>query len=318
MRIYVIVTLLILAGWPLNAAKKDPAYREARHNGALTKIVLHVADDDGKPVVDASVRVFLGMNFRPKGRWIGGTTDTNGVFVVDGKTCGDEIEVCVAKVGYYNTKAKYWYAKMGAEHEVKDGKWQPYGADEKIRLRKILSPIRMVSHVDGRFAFSIAATNVVFGFDMVSNDWVAPYGKGKIADFNAEFQSDGLPPNASKFSRITLSFPDPLGGAYEEGLQSQSDFKGPYFANTNRFANVPVVLENTWSESGRQRGALGENRMLVVRSRCKVDERGRLLSAHYSSLDRLSFSTAFNKPGSCRMLYHFNPTPNDANLEPKR
>jgi len=111
MRIHVIVTLLILAGLPLNAAKKDPMYR----NGALTNMVLHVADDDGMPVADAHVRVFLGMNFRPKGRWIGGATDTNGVFVVEGKTCGDEIEICLAKVGYYGAKVKYSYAKMGAE-----------------------------------------------------------------------------------------------------------------------------------------------------------------------------------------------------------
>ena len=311
----VMAVVLLLGGLSLGAAGKDPAYREARHSGALTRIELHIADDDGIPVGNAKVKAFLGMNFRPKGMWVEGLSDTNGIFVVSGKTCGDEIEVFVAKDGYYGSKVKYCYATMGAEHEVKDGKWQQYGAKENIVLRKIKNPIRIVSNEEGRYDFPIMATNVVIGFDMAKNDLVCPYGKGDTADFYLEFKSDGLPPNASKWSRLTITYPMPHAAAYEATASAQSEFKGCYSAECNRFSATPIVLENRLTGFGRVKDVLGEKKVVVIRSRCKVDEQGRLLSANYSILDHLSFSTAFNKPGSCRIIYHFNPKPNDTNLE---
>ena len=42
----VMAVVLLLGGLSLGAAGKDPAYREARHSGALTRIELHIADDD--------------------------------------------------------------------------------------------------------------------------------------------------------------------------------------------------------------------------------------------------------------------------------
>ena len=203
--IAVVVLLSVTHAMAFPTLKKDPVYREARRNGAQAKIELHVAEDDGTPVADAKIKAYLGMNFRPKGTWVNGTTDTNGVYVISGKTCGDEIEVFVTKDGYYKSRVEYCYAKMGEEHDVKDGKWQPYGAAEAIVLRKISNPMRMMTNVDGQYDFSIAVTNVAVGFDMMKNDWVSPYGAGDTADFYLEFQSDGLPPTASKFAQLILT-----------------------------------------------------------------------------------------------------------------
>jgi hypothetical protein len=256
------------------------------------------------------------MNFRPLGTWIKGTTDTNGVFVLEGKTCGDEIEVFVAKDGYYGSHVVYCYAKMGEERDVKDGKWQPYGAAEKIGLRKIKNPIRLVSNVESMaYDFSITVTNVAVGFDMMKNDWVAPYGAGDTSDFYLEFRSDGLPPNASRFAQLIMTYSEPFGAVYEVPVATQSNFKGCYTVDGDKFGTRPFLFENRMTESGRQIDRLGENRLFVVRSRCKVDEHGRLVSANYATLDYLSFSTSFKGPGGCRLCYHFNPTPNDMNLE---
>ena len=314
----VLISLSALQVAALVTLKKDPVYRDARRNGAQTKIELHIQDDDGTPVPDAKIKAYLGMNFRPLGTWIDGTTDTNGVFVLEGKTCGDEIEVFVAKDGYYGSHVIYRYAKMGEERDVKDGKWQPYGAVEKIGLRKIKNPIRLVSNVESMaYDFSITVTNVTIGFDMMKNDWVSPYGQGNAADFYLEFRSDGLPPNASRFAQLIMTYSKPLGAVYEVPVAAQSKFKGCYTVDREMFATKPLLFENKMTMNGRQKDRLGEDRVVVVRSRCKVDEHGRLVSANYATLDYLSFSTSFKGPGSCRLLYHFNPTPNDTNLEPK-
>lgn len=313
---FMVMCLLLLLAHRADALKKDPVYRNARHNGALAKIELHVVDDDGTPVPDANVKAYLGMNFRPRGKWVKGTTDTNGAFAIEGKTCGDEIEVFVKKAGYYDTTIKYCYATMGAEHDVKDGKWQPYGAEEKIVLRKIVNPVRMVTNMESmNFDYSIMVTNVAVGFDIVKNDWVSPQGKGDTADFYVEFQSDGLPPNASKYSKLIVTYSTPFGAAYEAPVSAQSEFKGRYSVECDKFSTKPLVLENRLAESGRRKDRLGEKSMAIIRSRCKVDEAGRLISANYSTLDYLSFSTSFDEPGCCRIYYYFNPTPNDTNLE---
>ena len=88
------------------ALKKDPAYRQARLKGARAKMELHILDEDGNVVPYVDVSVFMGMNFRPQGYWIKGNTDTNGVFHVEGITCGDEIEVVLSKGGYYTSTKK--------------------------------------------------------------------------------------------------------------------------------------------------------------------------------------------------------------------
>ena len=57
------------------ARKKAPDYLDARRNGAEAQIKICVVDDEGGAVSNASIRAFMGMNFRPKGYWIKGVTD---------------------------------------------------------------------------------------------------------------------------------------------------------------------------------------------------------------------------------------------------
>ena len=108
------------------ARKKAPDYLDARRNGAEAQMKIYVVDDEGGAVSNTSIRVFMGMNFRPKGYWIEGVTDEHGAFLLHGKTCGDEIEIHASREGFYNSRRKICFAEMGAEHEVKDGKWRNY------------------------------------------------------------------------------------------------------------------------------------------------------------------------------------------------
>ena len=78
-----------------DAPKKDPEWTRALKYGAKAKIELHVVDDDGIPVPNANVIVIMGMISRSY--LIEGETNTNGIFVIEGKTKGNSIEIRIEK-----------------------------------------------------------------------------------------------------------------------------------------------------------------------------------------------------------------------------
>lgn len=314
MKKYMMIAVALLSVMQIMAfakLKKDPVYREARRNGAQAKIELHVADDDGTPVEYANVRAFLGMNFRPKGKWIEGTTDTNGVFVIEGKTCGDEIEVSVTKTGYYDSKVKYCYATMGAEHDVKDGKWQPYGALEKIKLRRILKPVALDSRGT---LFDIPATNKWIAFDVIKMDWVRPHGTGEVNDLELKFEWDGLFQNISKFQNLQVRFPNCVDGAYISKNATYSNFMYSYTAQTN--ANYLNAFEFSMKrENGRYiANKLGDDSEMLCRLRSVTNKCGKVVSCSYARFRGLDFGGGVGK-GNFYIFRDINPTSNDSNLE---
>ena len=314
----VLISLSALQVVALVTLKKDPVYRDARRNGAQTKIELHIQDDDGTPVPDAKIKAYLGMNFRPLGTWINGTTDTNGVFVLEGKTCGDEIEVFVAKDGYYGSHVIYRYAKMGEERDVKDGKWQPYGAAEKLILRRIVNPV--LTSVGGQFVHT-QRLNEWIGYDLEKRDFVQPYGKGEIADFEVFFDWDGkwLPDYTGMGKEIR--FTDKFSGYYQCPVNAVSEFKGPYTAFPDAtyqqdadFYERVIIDPNAYGRR-YERKVFDKNKCWVVRSRCKVDAEGNLVSAHYSVINNITFGCDKGGIACICVKGAFNPTPNDINLE---
>ena len=310
----VVILLSVMQTMGFVKSKKDPVYREARRNGALAKIELHIADDDGAPVPDAKIKAYLGMNFRPKGTWINGTTNTNGVFVLEGKTCGDEIEVFVTKDGYYDSHVVYCYATMGAEREVKDGKWQPYGASEKILLRKIKEPLSAA--VEGKFVHT-RKLNEWIGYDLELHDFVSPHGSGKETDFLVSIDWNGKwYPDYSGMG-VRLRFTEPYSGYYSCDVHAESDFKGPYAANLHEeYLREARFYEDKSNGSRMIRQRFDMSKCWVVRTRCKVDSEGRLIKANYSVVHRIGYSGGVDGTGGFRVIGAFNPTPNDTNLEP--
>jgi len=85
MRRLIVTLFMVTVAVSVFALKKDPAYRDARRSGALAKIQIRVVDDLGQNVPNADVNVFMGMNFRPQGYYLKGITNTNGIFVAEGK-----------------------------------------------------------------------------------------------------------------------------------------------------------------------------------------------------------------------------------------
>ena len=114
---------LLLLPCVLFARRLKPEIEHAMAYGAKAKICLKVCDDTGAPVTNASVCAVFDMLPRPHSVY--GKTDTNGVCVVKGKTNGNKVRFLVGKEGYYGSQKEISYVPMYAEHDIKDGKWQP-------------------------------------------------------------------------------------------------------------------------------------------------------------------------------------------------
>jgi hypothetical protein len=298
------------------AAKKDPEYSKARKNGAEAKIHLRIVDDVGIGVSNVSVRVFMGMNFRSKGYWIDGVTDKNGYFIIQGKTCGDEVEIFISKNGYYDSHEKLCFAEMGKEHNVENGKWQPYEEKYNMIIRKVRNP--QAIGFGGEYIFT-KKLNQWLGFDIHMSDFVYPYGNGKISDFEIMIDWDGkwLPDYTGM--GISIRFVVPFSGYYEIPIQSVSKLKGPYIADSEKeYQKTAVFFEKVVNSSERIRKSYDQSKCWVVRSRCKVDKDGNLISSNYSVIHKISFCGEIDGSGGVRVIGAYNPTPNDTNIEPKR
>ena len=206
---FTVMAILLIVGGLASAYKKDPDYIRARRKGAKARIVLSVVDDEGAVVPDAAVRALMGMNFRERAYHINGLTDSDGRFAVEGKTTGDEVEVEISKDGYYGASRQYCFSEMGAESDVKDGKWQPFGMEERLRLRKIRNPEKLcdLGFGNGRV---MPATNTWMGLDMACGDFVKPHGEGVRTDFEMKVDQDAA--GVSIVSRHAVVYGASLGG----------------------------------------------------------------------------------------------------------
>ena len=278
-------------------------------------MIVSAVDDDGNAVSNANVKVLLGMNFREKAYFISGITDAKGQFAIEGTTTGNEIEIEVTKDGYYKAAKKLCLIKMGSEYEVRNGKWQPWGMVVKLPMRKIVKPVKLLALHDG---IQIPATNTWIGFDMKKKDWVVSGRGGEIPDFEVMVQWDGRPMMTLEFAQMDIRFVGKGAGFYFTDKTIGSAFTGAYKADTNNtfhteFTCRAMRKDGVFSDSGVPKGKL-----MVVRSRCKLDDKGNILEANYSTIRTLFIEGGWNGKAQAIVNYQFNPTPNDTNLEPKR
>lgn len=310
--------LLLASPFVASARKLKPEVERAMAHGAEAMICLQIRDDRGEPVPDASVCAAFDRLPRPQSVY--GKTDTNGTCIVKGKTNGLKVVFLVGKDGYYGSRMEISYVPMGKEHDVKDGKWQPYGAVENIELRKIRNPAHLSAAFIREFN-KTTAINAWIGFDMEKHDFVQPHGKGEIADFEVFFDWDGRCFADYRGMAKKLRFSGEFSGYYPCAANAISEFKGPYSALPDAVYRQDadfferVVIDPDACERRYERKTFDESKCWVVRSRCKVDAEGNLVSAHYSVINNIEFG--YDKGGvvSLFVMGAYNPIPNDTNLE---
>lgn len=296
--------------------KKDPGYLYARKYGAKANIELHVVDDDGKPIPEAYVEVFMGMNYRKDGYWINGLTNTNGIFTIKGKTTGNEIEYYIKKDGYYKTVKLFTFAEMGKEHDVVDGKWQPYGEKENIKLRKIKKP--SIINSSNKYVETQTLYEWI-GYDMQKGDFVKPHGDGEISDFEIMFEWDGNIGDKFTSVYVKLRFKEEFSGYYVVEKNITSDFKWEYKAVPNKINLTEAEFSRCEKDNGqRVVNKFDSTKCFIIRSRCVTNEKGELISYNYSVISQFKFFLKKDKKIELGINGYFNPTPNDTNLEPEK
>ena len=304
---------------PALAMSAPSTFQEAYQKGAEARVEFKVVDDLGLPVSGATINVFFDMVDRGMGRRIIGDTDTNGVYVAEAKTMG-VLEIKVSREGYYSSTDRISFIDMGREHDVKGGRWQPWGMQKEIVLRPIKNPVAIRTPVDWRWT---REANQWIGFDLEKSAFVSPYGDGQTTDFEIYFEWDGG--LGRKYSGVVkkIRFPQKFSGGYYEDVCSFSSFKGAYSANPEaeyvtqfEFYEKELRDPNTGIVKKRDFKGFDPGKVLVVRSRCKTDDQGNLTSARYFQMSNLQFSCG-EKGVALRCGIVYNPVENDTNLEPK-
>ncbi len=316
-----VVAVVALAVMPQMAvAMSAPStFQEAYQKGAEARVEFKVVDDLGLPVSGATINVFFDMVDRGMGRRIIGDTDTNGVYVAEAKTMG-VLEIKVSREGYYSSTDRISFIDMGREHEVKDGRWQPWGMQKEIVLKPCRN--RVALHNSWKIC-DFPSTNVWFGYDFEKNDFVEPFGKGDASDIKLMFEWDGKNPGKQPSTALHVAFDGQFGGGYYAGKHCQSLFPYVYSANTNDMFATKTIDYSHRFEGVPGRGGkwidneFDESKSLIVRTRCKVDEEGNIVMANYANITKMEFSAGWEGKGVFTIQYFFNPTPNDPNLEPK-
>lgn len=296
--------------------KKDAEYWRMVRNGVSAKIAVHVVDGGCVPLQNADVRVVF-SRFADE-YTICGKTDTNGVCIVESKTCGNKVKMYINKEGYYNSQRELSFIRMGKELDVKDGKWQPYPMDETVVLRKMKKPVKMVVEEFYRYS-PTEIINTWIGFDIERNDFVAPHGKGRECDFEIYIDWNGrwLPEYSGM--KIKIRFPGPYSGYYCCQKNRESDFKWPYNANPfAEYLKTACFGESVCPDGSRKEYYFDKSKCWIVRSRCRLDENGKLIGANYSVVSGIGMACKKGGIACFGVIGAFNPVLNDMNLEPKR
>lgn len=316
-------------------------------------LYVKVIDDEGCPVANAMVKVgfstsnaLFGGGHRYDGTDSGraeARTDTNGNVVVKFNCTSSDFGWHVEADGYYRSESHrehfrgedvvvppaFGYVILH-EHE-KHGEITLYRKKNPQPMYACTREVERQSPI----------ANGKYGFDLECFDWLPPLGNGKIADFyyireRRDIENVNMAVSKGKGYRLMSfrngapNFPavgDVIGriafdekcGAYVRKCTGNENFPSTYGADTNEtyVSDIPIRIVaqkgNVWLHEGK---VVESDEYMVIRSRVKCDEQGKIVSANYSKLiGPVRFGSSVDIFQSV-----FNPRPNDTNLEfdPKR
>lgn len=291
---------------------------------------MRVVDDTGAPVQGAAVAIeFVGPR-QEQSVTHRGTTGKEGTFSAQGQSLL-EVYMEAKKTGHYD--ARVYGLSPKKDHDL------------VVIIPRVLKPIPLYAW-DSRMGRSVRSAhfpvqNEWLGYDFEAADWVAPHGKGKVADLRFKFRNEfkGWKDNVKNlneeiaFSKrayaarkeewteekfklstgkwdaeLEISFPGEKEGLFEETrFLAYSQMKLPHNAPAEGY--VPTWRYTASSYSPR---TARENVGFFLRTRVKLDEKDNILSANYA---KVVGDFQLDARGFVMFAYYFNPIANDRNLE---
>lgn len=310
-----VLALAVLAAYQIYAIpprRTDEGYKRAIVDGADTRFLLRVLDDDGRAVEDALVRVDFAMREKVLNATF--KTGADGATAVQGKTTGNKICITVEKPGHYRSKLEFSYLRFAENRVASNGRWQPWNEERTIRLRKIGGIESLPSYSKTMF---VPVTNEWIGLDLELGDWIRPHGQGLSPDVEVRVLWDGKEPYYCKTCKTEMRFSQVMSGAYSVANVGESEMPFPFDADTN------AVYRSSFEYYDRKGGRLCRTTLLpvetkVARVRCRVSDDGKLIAANYCNIRRLEASPGNQGTAVLGLAGVFNPTPNNTKLEPLR
>jgi hypothetical protein len=275
------------------------------------KITASVTDENGTPISGVTVTV----NFD---KWIpfkdleplpvSGKTNGDGLYAAKGPSAAQRIAGSVEAPGYYRSTFASPLLQSGPNNTLTP--WDPMIG---VVLKKVMSPIPMYAK---RVDTDVPQAGKRVGFDLLEGDWVAPYGKGKIADF--EFKLTRRFASDRDFDcKLVLSFASQADGiqSWTNREASVSALKLPRLAPEKGYEQILELADKSTAKhfvNQEARGGLNS----FFRVRTTVDNHGRVVSALYGKIDGdIRFSPIDSQTCALLFTYYLNPTVNDRNME---
>jgi hypothetical protein len=282
------------------------------------KFAITVTDESGKPVEGIECKAWFkkpGQNSPVKDYFIKGKTDHSGKTELVGSTMWGPTSVEASKDGCYpSTAGDHWTVTRNA------GRWEPWPVEVKLVMKKIENPKPMyVVKFDNQKWHRFPDKNLgPIGFDLMSADWVQPYGKGKISDFILEAKRENEDdPGVMPKGEIVLTFSNPGDGISFREDVGGSELCGPAIIPEDATFHPRWVFQNfkTREQKPAQLGNDLSNEVYVFRVRTRLDEKGAVESTHYGKIDGRIVGWLPKAAPSILMTYYLNGTPNDRGLE---
>jgi hypothetical protein len=290
------------------------------------KVTLKVIDEDNLPIEGASATV----NFKAgtEGNSKTEKTDSDGLATLSGSSTRF-IEYGAGKEGYYPT----WYEKSYTKFTGMTGfrHWEPWNETLTLTLRKIIDPraLYIGNNKTGGYTgqpMELPGSNKEYGYDLISRDWVVPYGLGTHRDF--VFKLTGKKTGRREYDyTLKLNFSNDGDGIqqYDADPMYGSRLRLPHKAPVNGY-NKELIQRKARTFDQFLANDFPDNRNYFFRIRTKKDDNGNIVSALYGKIyGNINFYPAdtMERPpqvdpdlkDKISMLYYLNPDSNDRNLE---
>lgn len=283
------------------------------------RVTIHVVGEDGLPIAGAKANIQFAVAAPGGGLGsekvvnVDGLTDTNGICVLSGNGDDAYVGAAVLKDGYYGASG---YRIQFTNSQL--GRWQPWNPTIEVALQKRGVQVPMYARrVD---EIKIPDEDKPVGFDLEIGDWVAPFGKGEIADFLFKYDSKPEPTVPVREIppydvTLTLSFSndgDGIQSIFVPRRGGHSGLRLPRQAPADGYQ--PVLIRHEAKERGQMAYSdFRDDQNYFFRVRTKKDAQGNIVSALYGKIHG-DFNHAA-AGGKLAFIYYLNPTPNDSKME---
>lgn len=290
-----------------------------------------VVDDANNPVQNARIRggawwptetkAFLSSIWNKKE--FDTLTSPDGKATVD-VTAYVDVRFNVTKEGYYRHEGTYDLLSSGDNQmSLVSGRWQPWPANKGVVLKRVKNPVPMYAK---RVDALVPVQDASIGFDLEAGDWVAPHGRGTVADLEL-IVSGRYEDNMHRDVQMTVRFPSPKAGIVTDQVPVYKEI--PVGSTLVSMHEAPAEgYLSSYSYAHRMRPALSDRvnvtprrgQIAYFRVRTVLDDTGEIEQAWYGKVYGDLYCTFdSDKRIRIRFTYYLNPDgTRNVEFEPSR